>query len=487
MRLFKTVRLAPREVITLDGVIVDGVDRDRVLAELKQDAIDLTTLACFIARNDTTLEREYRALEKPPSSLSALGRALHVNLPDYATIPRATGESRRAELLRYNVMNYIKNWVARVDAVQGNTDKYVSSGWKRTMNTSKPSLENIKPYLNLGAVDKQYCEILNNPLVDHEIHLKLVINRQWWIIRFEFDAHRFHDAIKVCNPTISVASNGELRFDYPVEYSPQYALVSKYVIGVDVGLNSYVTASIIDSESGVVVGSTTLSQRVHSLWNSVQATSLQVKYLQVKNRKSEASLHRSANRRKKRELAILVGQELANIAFEYGNASIVFEDLGWVENTMANGRWNRGAVVKWTEHYHRLNGGLTFKVNPVNTSKDCSNCGAKLCFKTWKLAYCKTCDVSLDRDVNASVNIAKRCIPSIVKARKTRAKRADAIPRAKNTTPRTHPTLTYKGVKPPPPRPSTSNTATVVLDTCTTQYKQDSKKATRYLGTTNTT
>ena len=138
---------------------------------------------------------------------------------------------------------------------------------------------------------------------------------------------------------------------------------------MDVGINDYATVVVCEVETGRIVYETTLSQRVHSLWNSVRASERQVRFLKKKaatllhNRQvrmsalDEARLHREAASRKKRELAILAAQEMAGLSHAWGNAVVAVEDLGWIVNTMQHGRWNRGALVQWLAHYVSQNGG----------------------------------------------------------------------------------------------------------------------------------
>ena len=52
----------------------------------------------------------------------------------------------------------------------------MSQGWKRTANSAAPSYG--EDYVNLGAVNKQYAAIENNPFADGEIILKMVIQGQ---------------------------------------------------------------------------------------------------------------------------------------------------------------------------------------------------------------------------------------------------------------------------------------------------------------------
>lgn len=68
----------------------------------------------------------------------------------------------------------------------------------------------------------------------------------------------------------------------------------------------------------------------------------------------EAQLHREAALRKKRELAILAAQEIADLSHQWGNAVVAVEDLSWISNTMQNGRWNRSAFTQWLTRCARI-------------------------------------------------------------------------------------------------------------------------------------
>ena len=138
---------------------------------------------------------------------------------------------------------------------------------------------------------------------------------------------------------------------------------------MDVGINDYATVVVRDVKTGRIVYGTTLSRRVHSLWNSVRASQCQVRALRRKaatllhGRQERmaaldgARFHREAASRKKRGLAILAAQEMARLSRAWGNAVVAVEDLGWIANAMQRGRWNRGALVQWLAHYVSRNGG----------------------------------------------------------------------------------------------------------------------------------
>ena len=222
------------------------------------------------------------------------------------------------------------------------------------------------------------------------------------------------------------------------------------------GINNYATVVVREVETGRIVHETTLSQRVHSLWNSVRASEQQVRDLRNKaatllhNRQArvsvldEAQLHREAASRKKRELAILAAQEIAYLSRLWGNAVVAVEDLSWVCNTMQNGRWNRGELVRWITHYVTQNGGWVVAVNPSNTSQQCYACGQLVTHPTHKDSVCPEHGV-MDRDVNAAANIAARAVPRVAKARATRVKNNKLRPQAPLRTPVARNSLKYPG------------------------------------------
>src|SRR5699024_9591145 len=206
--------------------------------------------------------------------------------------------------------------------------------------------------------------------------------------------------------------------------------------------------------SGEIVYSTTLSRRVHGLANSIKKSEKQKNQLRALGRDEEAALHRKAASRKKRELAVLIGQEVAEISVTYRNALVVVEDLSWISNTIETGRWNRGEVVKWINHYVELNGGRVYKVNAFNTSKNCHLChekGELLMSERLFLCTNREClniGVLIDRDVNAGGEIAHRVIGNTlnktVSTRKSSSKRHN-FTKQKIRSPKARESLKYPG------------------------------------------
>ena len=463
----------PTHVLSLDGELLDGT---RVLASLAREVHDISSYATYVVRNDEVLGSELdRVTVTQPA---AAGRYAGVTMPDFL-VSGKSGRSRKEVLVQHRVVTEFRSWQERMKAANGESPKYVSQGWKRTVDTSAPSYGD--DYVNLGAVDRAYARIENDPFADGEIVMRMVIQGAWHRLVFGFDNKRFAEG-KVALPVIKV-ENGQPVFIFTVVTdNPVVQFSGDYTIGVDVGINNYATVVVRDVKTGRIVYETTLSQRVHSLWNSVRASERQVKYLRKKaaamlgdrqahmSALDEAQLHREAASRKKRELAILAAQEIAYLSHVWGNAVVAVEDLSWVANTMQNGRWNRGALVQWLTHYVSQNGGWVVAINPSNTSQQCHSCGQRVTHPTHKLSVCPEHGL-MDRDVNAAVNIAARAVPRVAKARVTRAKNGKLQQQQALRTPVARNSLKYPGRdraknKPTPKRKSHRVVKEVILPLC---------------------
>lgn len=437
----------PYRVLDLNGEVLDT---ELVMSQLVSEVRDISAYATYVVRNDMKLGS---ALADVTASVPAeAGRQAGVTMPDFLAAGR-TGRSRKERLFRHRVVTEYRSWQERIDAVNGASSKYVSQGWNRTMNASAPTYG--VDYINLGAADKSYAVIENNPTADGEIVLKMVIQGNWYRLIFSFDTARFPEG-KVTLPLVKVENGAPVFIFSVVTDNPIVQFSGDYVIGVDVGINDYATVVVHNTTTGRVVHETTLSQRVHSLWNSVRASERQVKQLHKKARLllydrqaamvalDEAQLHREAASRKKRELAILATQEIAYLSHFWDNAVVAVEDLGWISNTVQNGRWNRGAFVQWLTHYVTQNGGWVVAVNAANTSQICHACGSKVTHPTHRVSLCPI-HGEIDRDVNAAANIAARAIPKVEKARKTRAKNRKLQPQVALKTPLARGSLKYPG------------------------------------------
>ena len=415
----------PTHILSLDGELLDSTP---IMTQLASEVRGISSYATYVTRNDTQLEAGLATAGAVQPAVA--GRRAGITMPEFLVTGKS-GKSRKEWLVRYNVVTAFRSWQERIKAVNGESSKYVSQGWKRTMNAAPPSYG--EDYINLGAVDRSYAVIENDPFIEGEITLKMVIRGQWYRIFFPFDNTRFTEG-KVTLPLVKIEDNRPVFIFSVATDNPVIQFSGDYTIGVDVGINDYATVAVRNSSTGKIVHHTTLSQRVHSLWNSVKASEKQVRYLREKavslslyDRQGrmaaldEAQLHRKAASRKKRELAILAAQEIAYLSHFYGNAVVAVEDLSWISNTMQNGRWNRGAFVQWLTHYVGQNGGWVVTVSAFNTSQLCHKCNGEVTHPEHKVSKCPKHGV-MDRDVNAAANIAARALPKVEKARKTKAK-----------------------------------------------------------------
>ena len=464
----------PSRVLDLSGELLDSAP---VLASLVSEIRDISAYATYIVRNDEALGDELsRVTATAPADA---GRRAGVNLPDFLAVGKS-GRSRKERLLQYNVVTSHRSYQERVKAANGESSKYVSRGWKRTVNASAPSYGG--DYVNLGAVDDHYVRIENDPFADGEIVLKMVIQGAWYRLIFDFDNERFTEG-KVTLPLIKIQDGQPVFIFAVVTDNPVVQFSGDHIVGVDVGIRNYATVVVRDVKTGRLVYETTLSQRVHSLWNSVRASEAQVRDLRKKaatllhdrqarmSALDEAQFHREAASRKKRELAILAAQEIAYLSHAWGNAVVAVEDLSWIRNTMQNGRWNRGELVRWLTHYVSQNGGWVVAVNPANTSQLCYKCDSKVTHPTHEVSVCPT-HGAMDRDVNAAANIAARAVPRVVKARVTRAKNRKLQQQQALRTPIARNSLKYPGrdrtknAPTPKRKKRRRNTREVILPVC---------------------
>ena len=452
---YKAFTARPSHALDLNGELLDS---SLVLGKLASEIQGISGYATFVARNDMKLGSELAQIGAVQPTTA--GRRAGVTMPrffvedeDGKPIVGKSGRSRKEALIQHRVVTSFRSWQERISAVNGESGKYVSQGWKRTVSASPPSYG--EDYVNLGAVNKQYAAIENDPFVAGEIVLKMVIQGEWYRLFFRFDAARFREG-KVTLPLIKIENNQPVFIFSVVTDDPIVQFSGDYVVGVDVGVHNYATVVVRNSKTEKIVYQSTLSQRVHSLWNSVRASEKQVTQLRKKAKSilydrqakmsalDEAQFHREAASRKKRELAILAAQEIAYLSHFWGNAVVAVEDLSWIANTMQNGWWNRGAFTQWLAHYVSQNGGWVISVNSANTSQVCHKCGSKVSHPTHKVSLCPEHGI-LDRDVNAAMNIASRAVPKAEKARKTRTKNRKLQPQAPLKTPAARDTLKYPG------------------------------------------
>ena len=113
----------------------------------------------------------------------------------------------------------------------------------------------------------------------------------------------------------------------------------------------------------------------------------------------------------------LISKEVVKKAKEH-QACIVLEKLKGVKRKSAKKpKWVRKLLHRWSYHdliqkikyKAKLEGVPVIEVSPRNTSKTCSKCGyVYKRFKNQRIFHCPKCGSVIDRDLNASINIARK-------------------------------------------------------------------------------
>ena len=235
----------------------------------------------------------------------------------------------------------------------------------------------------------------------------MVVSGRWATFKFASPKRFLEPGVKIIAPTISVDDKNRVMFNWHIELPVERSMFSdQYVIGVDVGITNHTTAVIRNIESGEVVEASFMNRRARSLENKIKRAKTQIAALKKLGRGEEAVYHRAALSTRRKELSILIGQEIADSSWRYDNALVAIEDLSHIKNTMKFGRWVRGLIIKRITEMVESNGGRVMTVNPAHTSRKCHQCGTMLDMTDYHTPVCTKCQAGWDRDENAAANIA---------------------------------------------------------------------------------
>mgnify|MGYP000849338557 FL=1 len=338
-----------------------------------------------------------------------------------------SGSSRLERMFREQVVVNLRSWAVRSGVVSGNYSGYVSAGWRRTVKGSKP--KSLQPRLSLSAADKQYRKMTVTP---EHIELMMVVQGQWVTLHFPTPPQLLEDGCDPGVPDIWIDDQNRVMFGFHGTTDPGRPEFSeRYVVGVDVGVTNPAAYVIWDKKNKEIVEQSLLGQRARSLSNKIKRTQTQVAVLRRKGRDSEAALHRIHLSNRRKELSILIAQEVADAVWRHGNAIVSFEDLGHIKNTMKFGRWFRGEVYRRTRDMVEADGGRVLRVNAAYTSRKCHVCQSDMDMSDYSNPVCRSCSITHHRDLNAAANIAQRA--NVKKACETRKKHATKTKRVRRS------------------------------------------------------
>ena len=322
----------------------------------------------------------------------------------------------------------------------------------------KKTLENrdkaVKPYchkptLPFYATDGHYTKVTlkqeedrkdrkDNKYLFFKINLP---NRENVELKFKIPTgKRFHKIKKICKPIVYINHLNELIFNFAVEVEMviQNKQLNQNILGIDLGKVEPFVASLISSDDNSNIHSpffankkiNQLTKQIDNLYDLfgkiVAKEEICIKCNQ--KRKADVLAHESKLilakiQKLKHEQATQIAANINQIAEKY-NAIIAFENLAWLEHK--GGKWNHSEIQSKTEY---LSKNKVVKVSPAYTSQNCSYCFKHNNIKN-KVSYdsqtrkttCKHCKQILDRDVNASRNIAYLALISLTKKSEAKAK-----------------------------------------------------------------
>ena len=414
----------------------ESLDLDEVLAGIRADA----ELVAHYALREMTEQNLALVTYFDRLKPSGAGYMMGLKLPVEVKKQFKSGSSRLERMFREQVVTNLRSWAARAGVANQNYTGYVSAGWRRTVKGSKP--KNLQPRLALSAADRQYREMTVTP---ERIELMMVVQGQKRVLHFPTPPQLLEIGCDPGVPDIWVDKSNHVMFGFHGTTDPGRPEFSeRYVVGVDVGVTNPAAYVVWDTEKKQVVEKSLLGQRARSLSNKIKRSARQVSSLRRKNRSEEAVSHRTHLSNRRKELSILIAQEIANAAWRYDNALVAFEDLSHIKNTMRFGRWFRGELLRRTRDMVEADGGRVMKVNAAYTSRKCHVCGESLDMQDYSQPRCTTCGITHHRDLNAAANIAQRA--SHKKACQTRKRHATKTKRVRRSKYHSRP-LRHPGTK----------------------------------------
>ena len=146
---YKAFIACPSHVLDLNGEVLDSAP---VLTRLVSEVRDISTYATFVVRNDMKLG--YELSQVTATQPAVAGRRAGVTIPDFLVTGKS-GRSRKEALIQYNAVAEYRSWQERVKAANGEGDKYVSRGWKRTVKASAPTYG--EDTINFVVLLRQCC------------------------------------------------------------------------------------------------------------------------------------------------------------------------------------------------------------------------------------------------------------------------------------------------------------------------------------------
>jgi len=285
--------------------------------------------------------------------------------------------------------------------VQERVDLAFKGFFRRVQAGEKPGYPRFRGY---GWYDsftfKQFgFELLDNGLILSKIGvIKIILHRP------------IEGEIKTLTVQRDAVSNWYACFSCQGESEPLPC--NQQAVGIDVGLKSFATLS-----NGEKIPNPRFFRRDEKELAKAQRKLSQADKgtpERVKRRKAVQHIHqRVANRRK--DFAHKVSRELVDsfsmIAFEKLNGKNMLQNH-YLAKSISDAAWNQ--LIAYTTYKAENAGRVVVLVDPRNTSKMCSCCGAMVEKSlSVRVHACPVCGLVMDRDENAANNILRLGLESL--------------------------------------------------------------------------
>lgn len=198
---------------------------------------------------------------------------------------------------------------------------------------------------------------------------------------------------------------------------------SRNIIGIDVNVSN-IAVSIYNQKKKRFLRQLYLGQDIFSKRRKIERRK---EKLQSFSDLGSSRAAKSLNKLKHKERDFIkdyswkLAHQIVNLSKSFGNAVIVFEDLYKLRMDRKKGKsfgkkTNRKInKIPYGKLFHSLSclceeNSIQFgKINPYHTTKICSKCGAvnEINSNNYKTYICKSCGLIINRDRNASRNVAK--------------------------------------------------------------------------------
>lgn len=390
--------LAPVRVIDVrTGEVLSVLEYESSVRELV-DYVTNRTSELFVEHEEQLLVD----IEDYKGSANSYGRQKGYRI-DYSTLPDNTlAKSRIQELVLHKLVGEVASFVK--NPIQGK---------------NKPSFSRK---INLGAVNSQMVTLT----MDEQGGLFM----EWkcWdrVLLLEFKIPDYilkRNLQKITLPVVQITKTGKIQYYFTVQelIPPNKGHLRA---GVDVGVVLPYALAVINREGGLVAQYTPSNRIMHlskrvgglrrekkNLWRKMEKrakygldnTTLKNEYYYITRKITTLT----------GEIANQTGNEITKRLSRHPVSILALENLNWVSGFTGskvgtNKTFQHRKLQTSIEHATQRVGIKTKKVNPRNTSQKCSKCAKKITHITrTRNITCMNCSHTINRDVNASINIAK--------------------------------------------------------------------------------